>query len=155
MVHPPWKFGLVTLWHLLKASFTQKMWCCHQWRTYKILTIVLHFLFCIKTKYSGSIKCTLQLISSNLLTFWLTTYLLCFSTNSRNVDMYQLCSSSDVLFYSYPCRLHTRVSQLKESSSIFYFHVPLYKWCPYRISQIELGVCHTLTYTSKLIVTTA
>ena len=41
--------------------------------------IVLHFLFCIKTKYSGSIKCTLKLISSSLLTFWLTTYLLCFS----------------------------------------------------------------------------
>ena len=81
--------------------------------------IVLHFLFCIKTKYSGSIKCTLKLISSSLLTFWLTTYLLCFSANSRNFDRYQLCSSSDVLFYSYTGRLHTRVSQRQESSSIF------------------------------------
>jgi hypothetical protein len=58
----------------------------------------------------------------------------CFSTDSRHTYGYKLCSSSRRLVPLFVWgRLHTGASQekLEETSPILWFHVLLYRWCPF------------------------
>ena len=79
---------------------------------------------------------SLKLISSICLSFWFTTcyvWWMCFLTDSRHSDEYQLCFCSRWLVPLFVWgRLHSRAShgKLKEASPILLFHCLLYRLCP-------------------------
>ena len=65
-------------------------------RRYKYLVLEKDKSYFVKKKKNTLIlpKSSLKLISSTCSRFWLTTYLLCFSTDSRHTYGYKLCPSS-------------------------------------------------------------
>ena len=98
-----------------------------------------HILFSKKNKYSDSTKTFCETDIINMLTFWLTAYLLCLVDvffNRHHTYRYKLCSSSRQRIPVFAWgRFHTGSSQEKrtKASPILQFHVPLSRWCPFTI----------------------